>query len=62
VYGALEGVWGPLGCMGPFGVYGALWGVWGPLGYMGPSRVYGALNARNAICDAICGNLFDDTL
>jgi len=23
-YGALYGVWGPLGCMGPFRVYGAL--------------------------------------
>jgi hypothetical protein len=24
VYGALLGVWGPLGCMGPFRLYGAL--------------------------------------
>jgi hypothetical protein len=43
VYGALYGVWGPLGCMGPFRVYGALYGVWSPLGCMGLFRAYGAL-------------------
>jgi hypothetical protein len=34
-----QGVWGPLGYMGPFRVYGALKGVWGPLGCMGPFTV-----------------------